>query len=34
MIETLKTIDDLGITPEQLIAITRYDQIVSRLKPG
>ncbi len=34
MIETLKTIDDLGITPEQLIAITRYEQIVSRLKPG
>lgn len=34
MIETLKTIDDLGITPEQLIAITRYDQIMSRLKPG
>lgn len=34
MIETLKTIDDLGITPEELIAITRYDQIVSRLKPG
>jgi len=34
MTQVLTTIADQGITPQQLIAIAKYDQIVERLKPS